>query len=80
MSGLIETIKLTMKQAEIAERTGMSVRTIQRMVKAGLFPPPTCRAGKKVPMWSHDVIRAWAEGRWQPAPRPAGRKPAAAGP
>jgi predicted DNA-binding transcriptional regulator AlpA len=63
--------KLTWRLAEVAERTGMNKRTIQRMVHAKTFPPPTCFAGTKVPLWTPAVIEAWARGEWKAAPRGA---------
>jgi hypothetical protein len=65
--------RLAYRQDEVAEMLRMNSRTIQRMVRAGTFPAPTYRIGKKVPMWSMDIIQMFASGTWQPA-RKSGAK------
>jgi hypothetical protein len=66
--------RLAYRQDEVAEMLRMNSRTVQRMVRAGTFPAPTYRIGKKVPMWSLDVIQAFASGTWQPARKSAAAK------
>jgi predicted DNA-binding transcriptional regulator AlpA len=69
-----EMPRLTLRLDEVAKPTGMSVRTVQRMISAGRFPGPTCKAGRKVPMWSHAIIEQWVCGEWKPVPEAARRK------
>ena len=43
----------------VAERLGVSERTIEKLVKARKFPPPL-KLGKNA-MWSQDVVERWLE-------------------
>ncbi|PLC49384.1 DNA-binding protein [Pollutimonas subterranea] len=43
----------------LCERLQVSPRTIENMVKAGIFPPPV-RVGKYV-YWSEVAVRKWQE-------------------
>jgi hypothetical protein len=53
---------------------GISLQTVNRMVRDGEFPPPFCYA-KSVACWNLDVISAWTRGEWRPDPtRPAPKR------
>ena len=78
MQSTDEMPRLTLRLDEVAKLTGMSVRTVQRMIRRSEFPEPTAHCGRNVPMWSHAIIEQWACGEWRPAPRSA-RRTAAGG-
>jgi predicted DNA-binding transcriptional regulator AlpA len=49
---------------EVADLTGVSTYTIQKMLRDGTFPEPVPLVRQA--RWSVSTIRAWAEGRWRP--------------
>lgn len=51
-------IQLILKSA-VAERLGVSERTIEKLVVARKFPPPL-KLGKNA-MWANDVVERWLE-------------------
>lgn len=53
-----------MFKSEVMQCLGVSDRTIEKLVKAGKFPPPL-RLGKHV-VWSKPVVCRWLEGALQP--------------
>jgi excisionase family DNA binding protein len=52
--------RLTYRLNEVAERIGVSRRTIERMILAGKFPPPDRRAGRAM-LWRVETVRRWTE-------------------
>jgi predicted DNA-binding transcriptional regulator AlpA len=48
----------------VAQRLGVSERTIEKLVKARKFPPPL-KLGKCA-MWSQDVVESWLEQQLRP--------------
>jgi excisionase family DNA binding protein len=54
-------LALTLSKGELARELGVSVRTIERMRKAGTLP--ACVPGVPRPRWARHAIEAWlAEG------------------
>jgi len=49
---------LTVEQ--VAERLSMSVRSLQRMVKRGKFPPPI-RYTRRLVRWKRTELTAWVD-------------------
>jgi len=49
---------LTVEQ--VAERLSMSVRSLQRMVKHGKFPPPI-RYTRRLVRWKRSELTAWVD-------------------
>lgn len=54
---------------EVVALTGVSSHTIRRLITRGTFPAPVMLSAQ--PRWAVTTIRAWAEGRWSPAPSPS---------
>ncbi len=52
--------------AEVVFRTGLSVSTIDRMVKAGRFPEPL-RLSPRRKGWLNSTVSSWLRGEWGPA-------------
>jgi len=46
-------------KSSVAERLGVSERTIEKLVAARKFPPPL-KLGKNA-MWAQDVVERWLE-------------------
>jgi predicted DNA-binding transcriptional regulator AlpA len=46
-------------KSSVAQRLGVSERTIEKLVKACKFPPPL-RLGKNA-VWAQDVVERWLE-------------------
>lgn len=46
-------------KSSVAQRLGVSERTIEKLVKTGKFPPPL-KLGKNA-MWAHNVVERWLE-------------------
>ena len=46
-------------KSSVAQRLGVSERTIEKLVKARKFPPPL-KLGKNA-MWANDVVERWLE-------------------
>jgi hypothetical protein len=63
------TTKLAYRKSETATIANVCIRTLERMIHLGQFPPPTCRGGRsgKLPMWSIESIQAWSRGEWRPS-------------
>ena len=52
------SLQLILKGA-VAERLGVSERTIEKLVRARKFPPPL-KIGKNA-MWASDVVNRWLD-------------------
>jgi predicted DNA-binding transcriptional regulator AlpA len=65
--GAIE--RTSLRREEIPGFLGISITTLDRMIKAGEFPRASQYA-RTVPLWSIDMIRAWARGDWRPGSGP----------
>ena len=69
-----EVIYLISK-ADVAARLHLSERSLEKLVRAGKFPPPL-RLGKKV-HWVESVVTRWlaqavqAQLAWEPPPKPS---------
>jgi prophage regulatory protein len=69
---MTSSVQLIFKSA-VAERLGVSERTIEKMVKARKFPP-ALKLGKGA-MWSKDVVERWLaqalapQQAWEPPKR-----------
>lgn len=46
---------------EVAERIGVSTRTLERQLVAGEFPKPDRRVGR-TRLWKPETIRRWMDG------------------
>ena len=53
--------RLLIRLDELADRLGISRRTIERERSAGRFPRPDLTVGK-MPLWRPETIREWIEG------------------
>jgi len=53
--------RLTLRIEELPGLFGVSRRTIERQLAAGRFPKPDQKMGK-IPLWSLQKLRRWAEG------------------
>jgi prophage regulatory protein len=53
----IHQLPTLLSKTDLCGRLGVSVRTIENMVKAGDFPPPV-RVGKHV-FWSEKAVHSW---------------------
>ena len=53
--------RLALRLDDLAERLGVSRRTLERVRSAGRFPPPDLHIGK-MPLWKPETIRAWVDG------------------
>jgi prophage regulatory protein len=51
-------VQLICKSA-VAQRLGVSERTVEKLVKARKFPPPL-KLGKNA-VWAHEVVERWLE-------------------
>jgi predicted DNA-binding transcriptional regulator AlpA len=77
--------RLTYRINELATMLGVSVKTLDRMRKDGLFPPPDQHAGR-VLLWRVSTVEAWLARDWKvnetksgSKTRPKTRKPAHTG-
>jgi excisionase family DNA binding protein len=52
--------RLTLRLNEVAEKIGISRRTIERLIYRGKFPPPDRRAGRAL-LWRVETIDRWVE-------------------
>ena len=53
--------RLLIRLDELADRLGISRRTLERERSAGRFPKADVRIGK-MPLWRPETIREWIEG------------------
>ena len=51
-----------LRKTQLLEIVGISESTLDRMVKAGRFPPPL-RIGKRSVAWSEAEVREWVADR-----------------
>ena len=55
--------RLTYRINELASMLGVSVKTLDRMRRAGEFPPPDQHAGR-VLLWRVGTVESWLERSW----------------
>ncbi len=52
--------------AQVAVRLGITVRTLWRYVKQGIFPPADLRVGERLIRWRRTTVDAWTGSKSSP--------------
>jgi predicted DNA-binding transcriptional regulator AlpA len=45
-----------LRKVGVADRYGMSIRQIERMVRGGALPKPIYLPGSRIPLWAEDAL------------------------
>ncbi len=51
----------TVRKQGVAERTGLGVRTIERLISMGKFPGADIKIGTRILLWRESTIQRWIE-------------------
>jgi predicted DNA-binding transcriptional regulator AlpA len=65
--------RLALRYHEVANRLGLSIRTLDRERSLGRFPQPDCRVGRSL-LYKPETIQALLDGGWEPKTHGANSK------